>query len=741
MPSPANIPLNFNRDRTQRQLNARLEELLEKLRTNRPSEDPWPVRRAFEIASERHHDQFRASGDPYVSHLLEVAHILADIRMDATTLAAALLHDVIEDTEFPLSRLQERFGGEVAQLVEGVTKISRLNMMAPEARQAENVRKMLLAMVQDVRVVMVKLADRLHNMRTLEFLEPAKQHRIARETMDIYAPIAHRLGMSVIKGELEDLSFRHLEPDAYFSLQKQLSDKAPFHQRFLEDVQNTIRTKLVENGIPAELEARVKGLYSLHRKIVRQARSLDQIYDLLAIRVVSDSDRNCYAALGVVHHIWRPVPGRFKDYIAMPRPNLYQSLHTTVIHSGQPFEIQIRTQEMHRIAEEGVAAHWKYKDGKPMSSGDDQRIIWMRQLIEWSQELQEPGEFLSTLKVDLAPAEVYAFTPKGRVLELPAGATPVDFAYAVHTEVGHQCVGAKVNGQMVTLRHEIVSGDVVEILTQKGHTPSRDWLSFAKSSHSRSKIRHWINLHEREEATEMGERLLEKEWRAFGKALKKIPETDLEKVAADLGLSKIEDLFAAVGFGKYSARQILSKVLGEGAKPAETGAEDAKPTIVKTVKRMLGMGEAPLIVKGHDGLLVFRAKCCNPIPGDDIPGYIRRGRGIAVHTKRCPNVRNLLYETERRIAVEWGGETATTFPVQLVIRAKDRAGLLAEITAVISGAGSNIRNLESRPDRAQARIDASLEIVDRRQFETILANIRKISAVLGVEPAYQASGD
>src|SRR5712664_1826818 len=526
--------------------------------------------------------------------------------------------------------------------------------------------------------------------------------------MDIYAPIAHRLGMSVIKGELEDLSFRHLEPDAYFSLQKQLSDKAPFHQRFLEDVQNTIRTKLVENGIPAELEARVKGLYSLHRKIVRQARSLDQIYDLLAVRVITDSDRNCYAALGVVHHIWRPVPGRFKDYIAMARPNLYQSLHTTVLHGAQPFEVQIRTQEMHRIAEEGVAAHWKYKSGKPGSEDDDQRITWMRQLIEWSQELQEPGEFLSTLKVDLAPVEVYAFTPKGRVLELPRGATPVDFAYHVHTEVGHQCVGAKVNGQMVSLRHEIVSGDVVEILTQKGHTPSRDWLSFAKSSHARSKIRHWINLQEREEAMEMGKRLLEKEARHFGRSLKKIPEEDLLRVASDSGLSKIEDLYAAVGFGKYSARQVLTRVLGDAAKAAEPPAEDAKPTLVKTVKRMLGFGEAPLIVKGYDDLLVYRAKCCNPIPGDDIIGYITRGRGVAVHTRACPNVQNLIYQTERRIAVEWGGAGAATFQVQLMIRAKDRPGLLAEITTVISSAGSNIHSLESRPDRLNARIDASI---------------------------------
>ena len=737
MPSPANVPLNFNRDRTERQINARLEELLAKLRANRPSDDPWLVRRAFDIAAERHRDQFRSSGDPYITHLLEVAHILADMRLDATTLAAALLHDVIEDTEFPLSRLQERFGDEVARLVEGVTKIGRLNIMAPETRQAENVRKMLLAMVHDVRVVLVKLADRVHNMRTLEFLEPSKQLRISRETMDIYAPIAHRLGMSVIKGELEDLSFRYLEPDAYFSLQKEVTDKAPVHKKFLEDVQNTIRTKLVENGIPAELEARVKGLHSLHRKIVRQERGLDQIYDLLAVRVITDTERSCYAALGVVHHIWRPVPGRFKDYIAMPRPNLYQSLHTTVIHGGQPFEIQIRTQEMHRIAEEGVAAHWKYKDRKPASGDDDQRILWMRQLIEWSQELQEPGEFLSTLKVDLAPVEVYAFTPKGRVLELPKSATPVDFAYSVHTEVGHQCVGAKVNGQMVSLRHEIVSGDVVEILTQKGHKPSRDWLSFVKSSHAKSKIRHFINTQERDEATEMGKRLLENESRNFPRSLKKISPEDLTKLAAEYGLSKPEDLFAAVGFGKYSARQVLARYFGEPTKEPDKSSDDAKPTLVKTVKRMLGFGEAPLIVRGQDDLLVFRAKCCNPIPGDDIIGYVTRGRGVAVHTRVCPNVQNLLYQTERRIAVEWGGGDAATFPVELLIRAKDRPGLLAEVTAVISDAGSNIRTLESRPDRQNARVEASLEISDKRQLETILSNIRRINGVYGVERVYQ----
>jgi guanosine-3',5'-bis(diphosphate) 3'-pyrophosphohydrolase len=736
MSSAGNTPLSFNRDRTERELDARLEELLAKLRKNRPSEDPWLVRRAYEIAAERHRAQLRRSGEPYLIHLLEVAHILADLRLDATTLTAALLHDIIEDTEFPVSRIEERFGAEVAHLVEGVTKIGRLKMMAPEARQAESVRKMVLAMVHDVRVVLVKLADRLHNMRTLDYLPSAKQQRISRETLDIYAPIAHRLGMAIMRGELEDLSFRYLEPESFLALQKQVSDKAPLHQKFLEEVQATIRTKLVESSIPAQLEARVKGLYSLHRKIVRQERSLEQVYDLLAVRVITDTERNCYAALGVMHHLWRPVPGRFKDYIAMPRPNLYQSLHTSVIHNSQPFEVQIRTQEMHHTAEEGVAAHWKYKDDRSASE-DEQRITWMRQLIEWSQELQEPGEFLSTLKVDLAPGEVYAFTPKGRVLELPRGASPVDFAYSVHTEVGHRCVGAKVNGQMVSLRHEIMSGDVVEILTQKGHKPNREWLSFVKSSHARSKIRHWINVQEREEATEMGNRLLEKEARHFGRSLKKIPEEDLLKVASDWGLSNLQDLLAAVGFGKYSARQVLTKVLGETEKPVEQETEDSKPTLVKTVKRMLGFGDAPLIVKGHGDLLVYRAKCCNPIPGDDIVGYITRGRGVAVHTRSCPNVQNLLYQTERRIAVEWGGADSTTFLVHLLIRAKDRAGLLADITAVISTAGCNIHNLESRPDRLNAQIDANLEIHDRRQLEAILASIRRVAGVYGVERVYQ----
>jgi len=716
-----------------RALKARFADLLEKVRQNRPAGDVELLRRAYEFAAEQHRSQMRQSGDPFLSHPLEVAHILADMKLDVTTLCAALLHDVVEDTRIPPRQIEEQFGSDTARLVEGVTKISRLDLLAPEARQAENVRKMLLAMVNDVRVVVVKLADRLHNMRTLSFLPPEKQQSIARETIELYAPIAHRLGMGLIRGELEDLAFSYLESAAYLELQKEVASKSKVFEKFLQEVQDTIRKKLVENSVPAEVEGRIKRLYSIHQKSQRQQRTLDQIYDLLAVRVITDTVRNCYAALGVIHQIWRPVPGRFKDYIAMPRPNLYQSLHTTVIHAGQPFEVQIRTQEMHRIAEQGVAAHWKYKDGKDVSEADDQRIVWMRQLIEWVKEMQEPSDFLSTLKVDLYPEEVYVFTPKGRVLALPRGATPIDFAYAIHTEVGHQCVGAKVNGQIVPLRHKLSNGDVVEILTQKGHAPSRDWLNYVRTSRARSKIRQWINLNERRQATDVGRRLLEREARQFGVSLKKIPEEDLLRVASEYGCAKLDDLYADLGYGKYSARQILSKATGQ---PLAEKAEEKPAKLVSTVKRMLGIHDAAVLVRGQDDLMVYRAKCCNPIPGDDIVGYVTRGRGVAVHNTACPNVQNLLYQSERRISVEWAGATQATFPVGLLIRTQDRPGMLADITAVISEAGSNIRTLESRPDNLHARVEVTLDIADRKQLERIVTNIKKISGVFGVERVY-----
>jgi len=482
------------------------------------------------------------------------------------------------------------------------------------------------------------------------------------------------------------------------------------------------------------VQARVKRFYSLHQKIQKQQRNIDQVFDLLAVRVITDTVKNCYAALGVIHQMWPPVPGRFKDYIAMPRPNLYQSLHTALIHGGQTFEVQIRTQEMHRIAEQGVAAHWKYKDGtREISNADDQRIVWMRQLIEWVQEMQEPSEFLSTLRVDLYPEELYTFTPLGRVVVLPRLATPIDFAYAVHTEVGHQCIGARVNGAIVPLRHPLSNGDVVEIMTQKGHEPSRDWLSFVQTSRARSKIRQWINLHEREQAKDVGRKLLEKEARAAGITLKKITEEDWQRVASEYGCGKIEDLHADLGYGKWSARQVLAKASGQTL--AET-AEEA-PKLGSTVKKMLGINDGAIIVRGHDDLMVYRSKCCNAIPGDEIVGYVTRGRGIAVHSKNCPNVQNLLYETERRIPVQWAGETQATFPVRLRIFTEDRPGMLADITGVISETGANIRTFESGGGQnMRARIEVALDVQHRKQLERILTGIKRIAGVFDIERVY-----
>jgi guanosine-3',5'-bis(diphosphate) 3'-pyrophosphohydrolase len=538
----------------------------------------------------------------------------------------------------------------------------------------------------------------------------------------------------LIRGELEDLAFRYLEPEAFEELQRKVTSRRAVFDKFIVELQEAIRAKMVEAGVPAEVQARTKRLYSLHLKIQKQQRVLDQVYDLLAVRVITDTVKSCYAALGVVHQMWRPVPGRFKDYIAMPRPNLYQSLHTTVIHAGQPFEVQIRTQEMHRIAEQGVAAHWKYKDGPIASTADDQRIVWMRHLIEWVQEMQEPSEFLSTLRVDLYPEEVYTFTPKGRVVVLPRGATPVDFAYAVHTEVGHQCAGAKVNGEMVPLRHALANGDVVDIVTQKGHEPSRDWLSFVNTSRARTKIRQWIHLHERVQATEVGKKLLEKEARAAGVSLGRITSEDWHRVTAEYGCSRQEDLYAELGYGKWSARQVISKLTG---KQLAEAAEERHARPEAAVKRMMGMDDATIVVRGHDDLMVYRSKCCNPIPGDDIIGYVTRGRGIAVHSKTCPNVENLLYESERRIPVEWAASTQATFPVRLRIFTGDRPGMLADITGIISENSANIRTFESGgEDNTRARIEVALDVQDRKQLERILAGIKRIQGVFDIERVY-----
>jgi guanosine-3',5'-bis(diphosphate) 3'-pyrophosphohydrolase len=714
-----------------RQLDLKFIELVEKVRQSRPGEDLELLRRAYDFAVEHHAEQTRLSGELYVSHPLSVAHVLADMRLDVAVLAAALLHDTVEDTGTTLAEIREQFGAEVARLVEGTTKISRLDLLAPETRQAENLRKMLLAMVNDVRVVLIKLADRLHNMRTIAYLPLERQQRIARETLEIYAPIAHRLGMGAMRAELEELAFACLEPEAYQELRRRLEPRVRVYEKLLGELQDTIRKKLVENSIPAEVEGRIKRLYSIHQKIQRQQRTLDQIYDLLAVRIITDSVRNCYAALGVIHQLWPPVPGRFKDFIAMPRPNLYQSLHTTVMRAGQPFEVQIRTQEMHRIAEYGVCAHWKYKEGASGSEQDEQRIAWLRQLIEWVQEMEEPSEFLSTLRIDLYPEEVYTFTPRGDVIVLPRGATPVDFAYAIHTEVGHQCVGARVNGQIVPLRYQLANGDVVEILTQKGHGPSRDWLSFVRTSRARSKIRQWVNLQERRQATELGRRLLEKEARELGLALKKL-EPELARLSADHGCAQLEDLYAGIGFGKWSARQILARACGQplGEKAPRS------PRLGSAVRRLLGLRECAIRVRGLDDVLVYRAHCCNPIPGDRIVGYVTRGRGVAVHSADCPNVENLLYESDRRIEVEWADVPTGVYQVRLRAFTEDRPGILAGITAAISNAGANIRSLESTSAEMRARIEIVLDLTERRQLERILADIRRVPGVFDAERVY-----
>src|SRR3954466_5346664 len=551
-------------------------DLMKTVRANRPNDDLAIIKKAYDYSLKHHNGQSRASGEPYLVHPLEVAQVLAEMKLDATAIAAGLLHDAIEDTEATREDIKKEFGEVVAKLVEGVTKIDRIDFASKEERQAENVRKMVLAMVDDIRVVIIKLADRLHNMRTLDALPADRQQLIAKETLEIYAPIAHRLGMGKIRGELEDLAFRYVDPISYKNLREAVESRRKTGEQFLEQMESVIREKLKENGVDARVETRIKRLYSIHLKLQRQRIAVDQVYDLLAARIITKSVKDCYGALGAIHNLWRPVPGRIKDFIAMPRPNLYQSLHTTVIaENGTPFEVQIRTDEMHKMAEEGIAAHWKYKDG-PVTARDEQRLAWLRQVVEWQRDVSDPNEFLSTLKIDLYPEEVYTFTPKGKVVVLPRDSTPIDFAYTIHTEVGHTCVGAKVNGRMVPLRTKLNSGDIVEILTQPGHKPSRDWLALVKSSRSRNKIKHWLNVHQRERAIEIGRKLIEKEARKYRIALKEIKEEDLQKVASGYGLGKADDLMAGIGYGKYSARQVLARVLPAGATPSIAGDIEAE---------------------------------------------------------------------------------------------------------------------------------------------------------------------
>ena len=713
----------------------RFRELMRRMRANRPNDDLELIRKAYEFSQKYHAGQTRASGEPYLAHPLEVALVLAEMKMDPVAIAAGLLHDSVEDTSVTIVDIRKEFGEQVAHIVEGVTKISAIDFATREERQAENLRKMMLAMVDDIRVVLIKLADRLHNMRTLEHLSPERREKIAQETLDIYAPIAHRLGMGKIRGELEDLGFRYVDPIGYEQVHEAVEARRKPGEAFLARVEQVVRDKLREAGITAKVESRIKRLYSVQKKLLRQRIAVEQVYDLYAMRIITHSVQDCYAVLGIIHNIWRPVPGRIKDFIAMPRPNLYQSLHTSVIsEEGQPFEVQIRTEEMHKMAEEGIAAHWKYKDG-PVSALDEQRLSWLRQVVEWQRDVSDPNEFLSTLKIDLYPEEVYTFTPKSKVVVLPRDSTPIDFAYTIHTEVGHTCVGAKVNGRMVPLRFKLHSGDIVEIITQPGHKPSRDWLGIVKSSRARNKIKHWLNVHQRERAIEIGRKLIEKEARKYRIALKEIKDEDLQRVASDYGLGRPDDLMAGIGYGKFAARQILAKLIPSGSEQvAETDVNDG---FVSVVRRVFGGDHSAnaIRVKGHGDLLVYRAKCCNPIRGENIIGYVTRGKGVAVHSQNCSNVTNLLYEPERKIDVEWAIDdgTPSSYPVKLTVYCDDRFGMLKQITAVISDSRTNIRNIEAHTANGHANIDVILDISDLQHLENIIGGVRKIPGVHDVQ--------
>ena len=718
----------------------RFEDLLEKVRAYSPEADVELLRRAYVFSAFEHRGQVRHSGEPYLIHPLAVADVLADMKLDVVAVAAGLLHDVVEDTLTTIDRIRELFGPEVAHVVEGVTKISAIRFASSEERQAENFRKMLLAMVDDIRVILVKLADRLHNMRTLSHLPDDKRLAVAQETRDIYAPIANRLGMSKVKNELEELSFRYLDPPGYESLRIKVDAKRRATEGLIEQLRTTIAETLREASIPVlEIDGRIKRLWSIHQKLKKQRIELDQVYDFMALRIITGSVKDCYGALGIIHQTWSPVPGRIKDFIAMPRPNAYQSLHTSVISEhGMPFEVQIRTLEMHRMAEEGVAAHWKYKEGRVGDHKDDRYFQWMRQLLEYHQEVRDPREFIQHLKVDLYQEEVYTFTPKGQVKAFPSGATPIDFAYSIHTDVGHQAVGARVNGKMVPLRARLKNGDIVEIITQSGHKPSRDWLNFVVTSHARYKIKHLIRLEERTRAVDLGRKVFDKEVRRYDVSSKGLLESEASaRVLTEAGVKTAEDLFALIGYGTLSAKTVLGKLVPAGR------LKERPPdgVVAAVVKRAFGAAADRIKVSGTDDVLVVRARCCNPIRGEKIIGYITRGKGVSVHSVTCPNVVNLLYDPDRKIEVEWDkaaiGDAVTPYPVKLTMEVEDRKGLLAAVSAKIADINTNIKNMEARTgdDERRARIDVTVEISDLQHLEKVIKSLKAVQGVIDVERA------
>jgi guanosine-3',5'-bis(diphosphate) 3'-pyrophosphohydrolase len=716
----------------------RFETIMEKVRRNHPGADEDLLRRAYLFSAREHRGQVRKSGEPYLIHPLEVANILAELKLDPVCVATGLLHDIVEDTPTTVEVIAKYFGPEIAHLVEGLTKISKLDHSSHEERQALNMRKMLLAMVDDVRVVLVKLADRLHNMRTLEYLPAEKRRRIAQETLDVYAPIAHRLGMSRVRGELEDLAFKHLEPEEHKKLKELVESRRARLEAVLEDIKQRISEMMKASGVPmVRIEGRIKRLYSIYQKLKRQHITIDQVYDMVAVRLLTDSLKDCYAALGVIHTAWKPIPGRFKDMIAIPRENAYQSLHTSVVgDGGQSFEIQIRTAEMDRIAEEGIAAHWKYKEGRRGThTEEDEAFIWLKRLVEWQQEVKDSHEFLDALKLDLYPNEVYCFTPKGKVIDLPRGATPVDFAFAIHSQVGLNCNGAKVNGRIVPLKSQLRNGDMVEIMTSPSSHPSRDWMNFVKTSRARSKIRHYLAESERTMAIELGEKLFEKEADKFRLNSKKILSSgELDKIAPDYGCARGEDVMASIGYGKLLPRNLIAKLL-----PPERAGEadqEKKPSFKQVVKAALGLQDR-IKVKGIDDIMVYRAGCCSPIRGEEILGYVTRGKGVAVHSKRCPNAPGLFINSERMIEVEWmksDGQNPSAYPITMRLTTEDRPGMVADVTQAIAGVGTNIRGINASVDeQGNGKLLLTAEIFDLKHLEKITSALKSVKGVIEVE--------
>lgn len=707
----------------------RFNDILERLTSYNPNADTDLLKKAYVFSAKVHLGQVRLSGEPYLNHPLEVAGILTQLKLDVASLATGLLHDTVEDTLTTLEEIRKNFGEEIAQLVGGLTKISQIPLRSFEEGQAENFRKMILAMVKDIRVLLVKLADRLHNMRTLKYHVPEKQVEIAQETLDIYAPLAHRLGIDWIKSELEDLAFQYLHPDISQEIQSKIAKKERERARYIDEVKRTLMKKLYENHIEGEVTARLKQIYSIYQKMKVQNIDFDQVFDITAFRVIVNTIKECYDVLGIIHSLWKPIPGKFKDYIGLPKENMYQSLHTSAIGPyGERIEIQIRTHEMHKIAEEGIAAHWKYKEGKAFEEADDKQFTWLRQLLEWQRDLKDDAEFIESVKVDLFPHEVYVFTPKGKVKQFPIGATPIDFAYSIHSDVGNHCMRAKVNGKIVPLKYELRSGDTVEIMTSPGAKPSKDWLKFVKTSRAKTKIRQWFTTEEREKSITLGKEILEKELRKYNlQQVKLIKSGDLAKVANEFSYQGVDDLIAAVGYGKVTANQIIGKILPQ-EKLEQQEEEQKEGRLKHFIKKITRGPKDALLIKGIDNVMVRYAGCCNPLPGDKVVGFITRGRGVTIHTSNCQNAMD--DDPHRRVEVEWDSTKEYIYPVRICVYSEDKKGLLAEISNSISSNEANIKNARvNTTDDKKAIGTFEVEIRDLNHLKKVIKGLEKIKGV------------